>query len=145
MTSPNVVIRFRRDLTIALQLGMVAAANILGFCLRFDGVPPPRALTACAHILPWLLLIPPLTFVPFRLYDGMWRYTGLYDLGAIAGAGATSSALFYPVGKSPLGPCSVSYSAGERRTSVSPRSTAPSPTSATARTPRRPLCSASSR
>jgi hypothetical protein len=46
MTIPNVVIRFRRDLTIALQLGMVAAANILGFCLRFDGVPPAWALTS---------------------------------------------------------------------------------------------------
>ena len=104
MTSPNVVIRFRRDVTIALQLGMVAAANILGFCLRFDGTPPPWALTACAQMLPWLLVIRAATFVPFRLYDGMWRYTSLYDLRGIAGAVATSSALFYVVVQSPLGP-----------------------------------------
>ena len=100
MTIPNVAVRLRRDLTIALQLGMVAAANILGFCLRFDGMPPPWALTACAQMLPWLIVIRALVFVPFRLYDGMWRYTSLYDLRGIAGAVATSSALFYLVVKS---------------------------------------------
>ena len=42
--------------------------------------------------------------MPFRLYDGMWRYTSLYDLRGIAGAVATSSVLFYVVVKSPLGP-----------------------------------------
>ena len=80
MTIPNFVIRFRRDLTIALQLAMVAAANILSFCLRFDGIPPAWALTSCVQMLPWLIVIRALTFVPFRLYDGMWRYTSLYDL-----------------------------------------------------------------
>jgi len=104
MTIPSAAIRFRRDLTIALQLGMVAAANILGFYLRFDGVPPAWALTSCAQMLPWLIVIRALTFVRFRLYDGMWRYTSLYDLRAIAGAVATSSVLFYAVVKSPLGP-----------------------------------------
>jgi FlaA1/EpsC-like NDP-sugar epimerase len=83
---------------------MVAAANILAFCLRFDGIPPPWALTSCAQMLPWLIVIRALTFVQFRLYDGMWRYTSLYDLRAIAGAVATSSALFFIVVKSPLGP-----------------------------------------
>ena len=97
MTIPSVVIRFRRDLTIALQLADGRAANILGFCLRFDGVPPAWALTSCAQMLPWLIVIRALTFVPFRLYDGLWRYTSLYDLRAIVGAVATSSVLFYAV------------------------------------------------
>ena len=74
MTIPNVAVRLRRDLTIALQLGMVAAANILGFCLRFDGMPPAWALTACGQTLPWLIVIVPgLVLVRwFRRRIGYW-------------------------------------------------------------------------
>ena len=105
MTIPNVVIRFRRDLTIALQLAMVAAANILAFLpalrRRSTGVGAD-VLRADAAVADRRSV--PLTFVPFRLYDGLWRYTSLYDLRGIAGAVATSSVLFYAVVKSPLGP-----------------------------------------
>jgi FlaA1/EpsC-like NDP-sugar epimerase len=44
------------------------------------------------------------TFVPFRLYEGLWRYTGLYDLKAIAGAVATSTIIVFAFVLSPFGP-----------------------------------------
>jgi FlaA1/EpsC-like NDP-sugar epimerase len=94
----------RRAVVIAAQLALVAAANRLAFALRFDGDEPAWALAACAQMLPWLIAIRGLTFAPFRLYQGMWRYTSVYDLKAILGAVFVSSGLFVAVASSPLGP-----------------------------------------
>jgi len=94
----------RRALVIATQLGLVVAANRIAFALRFDADEPAWALTACAQMLPWLIAIRGLTFAPFRLYKGLWRYTSVYDLKAILGAVVVSSGLFAVVASSPLGP-----------------------------------------
>jgi FlaA1/EpsC-like NDP-sugar epimerase/glycosyltransferase involved in cell wall biosynthesis len=94
----------RRALVIATQLGLVVAANRIAFALRFDADEPAWALAACAQMLPWLIAIRGLTFAPFRLYKGLWRYTSVYDLRAILGAVVVSSGLFAVVAASPLGP-----------------------------------------
>ena len=89
---------------IVLQLAAVVAANIAAFALRFDGQAPAWAIAACAQMLPWLLVIRAATFIPFRLFDGLWRYAGIYDLRAIVGGVVTSSALFAAVTLGPMGP-----------------------------------------
>jgi FlaA1/EpsC-like NDP-sugar epimerase len=94
----------RCALVIAAQLGLVVAANRIAFALRFDADEPAWALAACAQMLPWLIAIRGLTFAPFRLYKGLWRYTSVYDLKAILGAVVVSSVLFAVVVSSPLGP-----------------------------------------
>jgi FlaA1/EpsC-like NDP-sugar epimerase len=94
----------RRGLVIAAQLGLVVAANRIAFALRFDAEEPAWALAACAQMLPWLIAIRGLTFAPFGLYKGLWRYTSVYDLKAILGAVVVSSGLFAVVASSPLGP-----------------------------------------
>jgi FlaA1/EpsC-like NDP-sugar epimerase len=104
MDIPNVFLKFRRIWTIGLQLAMVAIANIAAFGLRFDGIPPGWAIASCAQMLPWLLVIRGASFIPFRLYEGLWRYTSIYDLRAIIAAVATSSAIFFVAARSPLGP-----------------------------------------
>ena len=104
MQIPSFIFRFRRVWSIALQLVMVALANILAFALRFDGDIPPWALAACTQMLPWLLVLRGLTFIPFRLHEGLWRYASIYDLRAIIGAVSTSSALFALLTHSSLGP-----------------------------------------
>jgi FlaA1/EpsC-like NDP-sugar epimerase len=98
------MMRLSRPLATALQLGLIALANALAFLLRFDGDMPPFAREAFWLTLPWLVAIRALTFVPFKLYEGLWRYTGIYDLRAIVAAVTTSSVAFYLLMQTPLGP-----------------------------------------
>ena len=104
MKLPNFVIRFRRFWNIAVQLTLVVLANFTAFTLRFDGHPPSIAVSGCLQMLPWLLVIRGLVFVPFRIYHGLWRYSGIYDLRSIGSAVGLSSVIFAVVAQSPLGP-----------------------------------------
>ena len=88
-------IQVRRLLSIALQLGLVVLSNRLAFWLRFDGDVPHRANEAFWLTLPWLVAIRALTFIPFRLYEGLWQHTSIYDARAIAGGICASSLIFF--------------------------------------------------
>jgi FlaA1/EpsC-like NDP-sugar epimerase len=96
--------RFHRPLAVAAQLLLVVCSNWLAFLLRFDADVPYRAMEAFWLSLPWLVAIRALTFIPFRLYEGLWRYTSVYDLRAIAGGVFASSLVFFLFTQSPLGP-----------------------------------------
>lgn len=87
--------KLRRLLVIAVHLAMIAAANYIAFWLRFDGAIPPASLELMMTALPWLLAIRGMAFIPFRLYQGLWRYTGIWDLRNIVLGVGTSSLLFY--------------------------------------------------
>jgi FlaA1/EpsC-like NDP-sugar epimerase len=88
---------------IILQLTAVVAANVAAFALRFDGQAPAWAIASCAQMLPWLLVIRAATFIPFRLFEGLWRYASIYDLRAIVSAVVTSSVLFAALTLGPTG------------------------------------------
>ncbi|HEY3383855.1 MAG TPA: nucleoside-diphosphate sugar epimerase/dehydratase [Vicinamibacterales bacterium] len=101
---PNVASRvlqmfmeYRRLIVIAIHLAMVVASYYLALWLRFDGVVPPDLAAQARHLLPALVLIRAVTFIPFRLYEGLWRYTSIRDARNIVGAVATSSLLFFVV------------------------------------------------
>ena len=100
----RLILRFHRAIVIVLHLAAVVAANWLAFLLRFDGRVPAWAVETFWQTLPWLVAIRALTFIPFRLYQGLWKYTSLYDLQALFAGIATSSALFFLFTKTPLGP-----------------------------------------
>jgi len=100
----HLIVSFRRALAMAIQLAAVVLANIAAFVLRFDGPPPAWAMTACVQMLPWLVVIRAVAFIPFRLHAGLWRYASIYDLRAIVGAVVSSSVLFAFVVRSPFGP-----------------------------------------
>jgi FlaA1/EpsC-like NDP-sugar epimerase len=78
-----------RRLPIAfLHLGLVVLSNYLAFWLRFDS-PVPR--WEFYHGLTSLLIIRGLLFIPFRLYEGLWRYTSVEDLrNIIVGVGLST-------------------------------------------------------
>jgi FlaA1/EpsC-like NDP-sugar epimerase len=96
--------RLSRPTAMALQLMLMVVSNRLAFLLRFDGHLPPFAEEAFWQMLPWLVAIRAFVFVPFRLYEGMWRYTSLYDLRAIAGGVAASTGVFLLLTLTPLAP-----------------------------------------
>src|SRR5436190_1177395 len=69
-----------RAVVVAAQLGLVILSNYLAFWLRFDGSIPPAELALCLQTIGLLVAIRAAAFVPFRLYAGLWRYTGVTEL-----------------------------------------------------------------
>jgi len=93
----SVFLRYRRIVVIALHALLVVCSSYWAFWLRFDGMIPPQQITVFMQSLPWLLVIRLVTFWPLRLYHGLWRYTGLWDLLRIITGVVTSTVFFYVV------------------------------------------------
>ncbi len=91
----RLIYRYRRVEIVLLHVGLVLFANYLAFLLRFGGQVSSEASSAFLEGLPWLIVIRMLTFIPFRLYEGLWRYTGIWDLRNIVSAVALSTLAFY--------------------------------------------------
>jgi FlaA1/EpsC-like NDP-sugar epimerase len=89
--------RFRRSIIATIELGLIVLSKYLACWLRFDGDVPDWVATLQVETMPWLLLTRGLVFIPFRLYEGLWRYTGLWDLRNLIAGVVTSSAVFYGV------------------------------------------------
>jgi FlaA1/EpsC-like NDP-sugar epimerase len=102
-TLSRLVYRYRRAEIVLLHLGLVLLANYLAFLLRFGGQISLEASVSFLDGLPWLVAIRMLAFIPFRLYEGLWRYTGIWDLRNIVGAVALSSLTFYGWARAGLG------------------------------------------
>ena len=90
----NVVTTYRRPIVVLIHIVLVILANYLAFWLRFDGNIPEQAVNLFLMTLPWLVTLRCLTFIPFRLYQGLWKYTGLWDLKNIIGSIVASSSAF---------------------------------------------------
>jgi FlaA1/EpsC-like NDP-sugar epimerase len=87
--------RSRTLRVMAAYLALGAVANYLAFLLRFDGSVPPLERRIGVQALPWLLVTNAVVFVPFRLYRGLWRFSGIWDVSELAAAVTISSFLFY--------------------------------------------------
>lgn len=91
--------QLRRGPIVAIHIVLVAASGLSAWWLKYDRRLGPAELALMAESLPWLMATRGLVFIPFRLYQGLWRYTGLYDLQALLGAVVASSVVFYVVAR----------------------------------------------
>jgi FlaA1/EpsC-like NDP-sugar epimerase len=105
------LLRHRRPIVIVLQAMLIVLSNYLAFWLRFDGAIPEPEVELFLRLLPWLVVIRGMTFIPLRLYEGLWRYTSLWELRDIVVGVTISSLLFYALVRWGFGyssyPCSV--------------------------------------
>jgi len=93
----DLTLRYRRAVVVAIQLALIVAANYAAFLLRFDGHIPAAELERFRAALPWLVAIRSITFVPFRLYEGLWKYTGVSDVCNIVAGVAVSAVIAFVV------------------------------------------------
>jgi FlaA1/EpsC-like NDP-sugar epimerase len=98
---PEHVARFamanRRATSVVIHIGLIVFANYFAFALRFDGALPPDSLAAWKASLLVLVVVRSMVFAPLRLYEGLWRYTGIWDLQRIAVGIALSSTILWIV------------------------------------------------
>ncbi len=92
--TPSFTVAQRHLLLFAAHLGLAALSNWLAFLLRFDEDIPSQQWELFSSLLPLLLVVRALAFYPFRLYDGLWRYTSLWDVRDLALSIATSTLVF---------------------------------------------------
>ena len=93
----QLAVRYRSVLVVCTQLGLIAAANVTAFALRFEGDIPPDYARVFLRGIPFVLAIYGGGLVAFGIQRGLWRYVGLHDLGRILWASVISSAVFYGV------------------------------------------------
>src|SRR5688572_26205137 len=91
----EVILRWRRPIIVTLDLGLMVTANYLAFWLRFDGDIPETQIGLFWQMLPWLMLVRGAAFVLFRLNEGLWRYTSMWDLQCIISGVFISTLGFY--------------------------------------------------
>ena len=93
----QLVLDHRSFVVACIQIGLIAAANVTAFALRFEGDIPPDYVRLFLWGFPIVLAIYGVGLVAFGIQRGLWRYVGLHDLGRILWASVVSSAVFYGV------------------------------------------------
>jgi FlaA1/EpsC-like NDP-sugar epimerase len=91
----TIVIKFRRPLIVGFHIALIVLANYLAFWIRFDGIITDEVRSIFLEMIPWLVVIRGLTFVPLHLYKGLWRYTGIWDLRNVIAGVTASTIVFY--------------------------------------------------
>src|SRR5262245_8493856 len=86
---------YRRVFIVGFHIALITLANYLAFWIRFEGAIPDQESTLFAYMIPWLIMIRSFSFLPLRLYHGLWRYTGIWDLRNVIVGVLLSTALFF--------------------------------------------------
>ena len=74
------------------QSAALLGAYAVALLIRFDGVVPAHEQACWLHALPLFVGVQMIWLYPFRLFHGVWRYSGLRDLFSIGTAVTLGSA-----------------------------------------------------
>lgn len=86
-----------------MHVGLFVVSNYAAFLLRFDGELPALDWDIFVGTITWLVAVRAVFFLQFRLYEGLWRYTSVWDLRDLLAAVAGSSILAYVLFHSVVG------------------------------------------
>ncbi|MEK9140102.1 MAG: nucleoside-diphosphate sugar epimerase/dehydratase, partial [Nitrospirota bacterium] len=90
------LVRSYRSLLVAgVQLGLIVAANLSAFELRFDAEIPAPYERMMWRYLPGMVLVFGSSLWVLGIQRGLWRYVGLHDLGRIFRASIVAAFAFY--------------------------------------------------
>lgn len=93
----DALLRYRSVIVVLSQAGLVVAANVTAFALRFDGEISPFYGALLLRGLPVIVAVYWLGLFVFGIQHGLWRYVGLHDLGRILWASVAGAAASYAV------------------------------------------------
>jgi FlaA1/EpsC-like NDP-sugar epimerase len=88
-------LKYRRVAIVGSHLILAGLSNYVAFWLRFDGSIPDDSWNLFLQTVPLLICTRGVGFIPFRLYEGLWRYTSVWDLRSLVGGVLASSLTFY--------------------------------------------------
>jgi len=94
--------KYRRMIAVAGQLLVCGLSNYLAFLIRFDGNIPIDQRFVFLRSVGWLLIVRAASMWLFNLYQGLWRYTSIYDLRALVSGVLTGTVLFVIVNETLL-------------------------------------------
>lgn len=94
---------YRLVILLAVHIALIALSNQAAFWLRFDGAIPIDQQPYDTALLPLLILIRLLVFIPLRLHEGLWRYAGIWDLRRILLGVSISTGAFWFIAHPLLG------------------------------------------
>jgi FlaA1/EpsC-like NDP-sugar epimerase len=76
---------------LLIDAGLIVAAHLLSYLLRFEGQFPVQEWKRFTITIPYILIFKLFIFLWLGLYRGMWRYTSLVDLLKVLKAATVSS------------------------------------------------------
>jgi len=76
---------------LLIDAGLIFAAHLLSYLLRFEGQFPVQEWKRFTTTIPYILIFKLFIFLWLGLYRGMWRYTSLVDLLKVLKAATVSS------------------------------------------------------
>jgi lipopolysaccharide/colanic/teichoic acid biosynthesis glycosyltransferase len=79
----SVILSNRRPIVVVIHLAMAAGAYYLAWWLRFDGQIPPSEQHVAIRMLPVVLAVRAASLYYYRLYEGLWRFTDIWDVERI--------------------------------------------------------------